>query len=1176
LNAPKVPAAPAAPAVDPSADAMSEVASPTRAPLRDERGLRLPREPYPGLRPFLDFEAALLFGRARQVREIIERLARTQFVAVLGGSGSGKSSLIHAGVTPELRSFGIPGAGDLWLTMVCTPGTNVAAADQAGRRHSPVARLVRRFAMLLKSRGSDEADQARLAEMAEVFRQDAGFARLLEAYAGELDVPPGPDPAEARVLVVIDQFEEVFHPTNKGVDDARVLVERVLDHFFRPHPRCHVVITMRSEHLNDCAAYLELPDAINKSSFLVRRLDGDELREAIVGPAQRFLRLTARRFAGAPEAARLPEQVLFEPAVLERLLRDVMALTHDPDHLPLLQHMLARLWQAALERDDAMDALVPARITLADLVRAVSADVGAGVDANGVTATLADNVNTLRASVHNWPERIWQSHGQPQQRQLDALFRRLALKDPNTGHYSQQRVEAVVAARQLGFGEGPAALVPLRRLLGEGFLGSVDYLFWDAEDPARITIKVSHESFIRGWRRFKALVDEEAAHYEAYLALVRRCAAWVEHQRGAPDLLSAGELRRLRASRVQQRSDAGEPLDDWVRLLALDRDGARLVRHAQALPAYVEESRRVDRRRNTWQRVLPLLVVLGMVFGMALASLFTTLVQSPSMRRAELSLDATSQAAWVDLATHYPTREDALEELRRLLAAAAGIDGARTGEGTPFGRTSVELTSWLGWLGVVRRQGEFVEGVLAHSEPEVNLKLRGVLNSSPLFEVPLPTTAAPVPAALRGECRPPPGKEGERDTAVQRGRILVAQSSRAMARAGGYVAEGAAPAPAAASPAGAVPAAGAVSAAGAVPPAGAGLPAGAMSPAGGDAARELAAAAPRRALFIPDGQLADQDLLVHSASWDAATARCVYTGDLALVLKAATLSHAVIDSGLRFVVFTAQLDSDAGSVSLQELSWRIGADGVPSTSQRTTLVSLADEPLLRQVREVAGEDRLRVVPTWSAPAGRVLDLAGRGWRIVPPLARRVETKVEAPDFRRAVTAAPGTPCRLLAATLDVKGWRMRMLDAQGLCLAVYRKRSERWATEQERESEVDELHLWVYPRPTPAMLARLDKRRLLPIASMEPYARVSASLPEEPQWMLGVQGPFKGWLTLRTREAPAGLRGEVGDGAAAAGGESHIGTPLTTCALWRLGQPLVEGLGSATSRADSDTCRESL
>jgi hypothetical protein len=83
----------------------------------------------------------------------------------------------------------------------------------------------------------------------------------------------------------------------------RLLVERVLDHFFDPHPRCHVVITMRSEHLNDCAAYLELPDAINKSSYLIRRLGAEELHQAIVGPAQRFLRLGCAQRAAWRDAA---------------------------------------------------------------------------------------------------------------------------------------------------------------------------------------------------------------------------------------------------------------------------------------------------------------------------------------------------------------------------------------------------------------------------------------------------------------------------------------------------------------------------------------------------------------------------------------------------------------------------------------------------------------------------------------------------------------------------------------------------------------------------------------------------------------------------------------------------------------------------------------------------------
>ena len=167
-------------------------------PRNADARVRLPREPYPGLRPFLDFEAALLFGRERQVREVIEHLRGTQFVTVLGGSGSGKSSLIHAGVVPELRSYGIPGAGDLWLPMTCTPGTNVSAADSLARLHSPITRLARRFAGLLRSSGSEAADAQRIDDIAQVFRQESGFARLLDTFGAELAVPPGPDPQEPR------------------------------------------------------------------------------------------------------------------------------------------------------------------------------------------------------------------------------------------------------------------------------------------------------------------------------------------------------------------------------------------------------------------------------------------------------------------------------------------------------------------------------------------------------------------------------------------------------------------------------------------------------------------------------------------------------------------------------------------------------------------------------------------------------------------------------------------------------------------------------------------------------------------------------------------------------------------------------------------------------------------
>src|SRR6185503_2092236 len=100
--------------------------------------------PYPGLRPFQELDAAYFYGRQEQVAEVISRLRKTKFVAVLGGSGSGKSSLILAGVIPELRTYALAQAGDFWVPVTTTPGTNHVAGQ------SPVLRLARKFCALLE------------------------------------------------------------------------------------------------------------------------------------------------------------------------------------------------------------------------------------------------------------------------------------------------------------------------------------------------------------------------------------------------------------------------------------------------------------------------------------------------------------------------------------------------------------------------------------------------------------------------------------------------------------------------------------------------------------------------------------------------------------------------------------------------------------------------------------------------------------------------------------------------------------------------------------------------------------------------------------------------------------------------------------------------------------------
>ena len=80
-----------------------------------------PDKPYPGLRPFRENEQRLFFGRDRQIKEILQRLERSSFAVVIGGSGSGKSSIVNAGVIPSLRKKQLRGRGDFWLTARFSP-----------------------------------------------------------------------------------------------------------------------------------------------------------------------------------------------------------------------------------------------------------------------------------------------------------------------------------------------------------------------------------------------------------------------------------------------------------------------------------------------------------------------------------------------------------------------------------------------------------------------------------------------------------------------------------------------------------------------------------------------------------------------------------------------------------------------------------------------------------------------------------------------------------------------------------------------------------------------------------------------------------------------------------------------------------------------------------------------
>jgi energy-coupling factor transporter ATP-binding protein EcfA2 len=256
--------------------------------------------PFPGLRPFEPDEEHLFFGRETQVDELLSRLAQKRFVAVVGASGSGKSSLVRAGLLPALHG-GFMAAGSHWHVAIMHPG------------RTPIASLARAIdaSGVLGARRGDALLRVGLVQ-AILERGALGLIEVVrEARLG----------SNESLLVVVDQFEELVR---FKAEDAVAFVRLLVAAASQTAQPIYVVITMRSDFLGDVSHFRQLPELISEALFLVPRLTREQFARAIEGPA---------RVAGG----------IITPRLTNRLLND---LEDDANQLPVLQHALMRTWDA--------------------------------------------------------------------------------------------------------------------------------------------------------------------------------------------------------------------------------------------------------------------------------------------------------------------------------------------------------------------------------------------------------------------------------------------------------------------------------------------------------------------------------------------------------------------------------------------------------------------------------------------------------------------------------------------------------------------------------------------------------------------------------------------------------------------------------------------------------------
>jgi hypothetical protein len=254
--------------------------------------------PFKGLEAFQQIDAAWFFGREEVIRQAINQLRATNFLAVVGASGSGKSSLVHAGIIPQIRQ-GVIDDSDQWTVLCLTP------------REHPLDELAQRLASLLTQTTGNPIDQHSLKVD---LRQSGQILRLIESVLQS-------KPETTHLLLVIDQFEEVFTLTSETEQVQFLDIVRVLSTMTS---RVHIILTMRTHYFGELSHFPDLAKLFEQDNLLIiSEMNTSSLVRAIENPTQAV-------------------GLRYEAGLVDRLLMDAQV---QPRSLPLLQYTLHELFQ---------------------------------------------------------------------------------------------------------------------------------------------------------------------------------------------------------------------------------------------------------------------------------------------------------------------------------------------------------------------------------------------------------------------------------------------------------------------------------------------------------------------------------------------------------------------------------------------------------------------------------------------------------------------------------------------------------------------------------------------------------------------------------------------------------------------------------------------------------------
>ncbi len=424
-------------------------------------GTTILTNPFPGLRSFQEDEGHLFFGREKQVLELYRKMLSTRFLVVVGTSGSGKSSLVRSGLIPQLAELDSSRAN--WTKVVFRPGNN------------PFGNLI---ASLCKSnliKANGRLEQSRVAE---------------ELLANPHNLSHHIARKKANILLVVDQFEEIFRFPNKGVvnyDLKKYLenfVQLLLTSSRQDDVPIYVVLTMRYDFLGDYTDFEGLPEAINQGTYLVPRMNRDEIRKAIQGPIETF---------GSA----------ISPVLLTRLLNESDDIPHQ---LPLLQHALMRTWNYWTENHQERE--------LIDLQH-------------------YEAIGTMSSALSIHADEAFAELESAKQKTLcEKVFKRITEKKPDFKGIrrptSIKRLCEVTGADR----EQVIEIVEIFRRSGRAFLMPPS----DIPLSKNSIVDISHESLMWIWTRLMKWVKEETQAAEVFQRLAE--STWLHYKQEAALMMS--------------------------------------------------------------------------------------------------------------------------------------------------------------------------------------------------------------------------------------------------------------------------------------------------------------------------------------------------------------------------------------------------------------------------------------------------------------------------------------------------------------------------------------------------------------------------------------------------------------------------------------------------------------